>query len=37
MNVDSRCTNAFVQQIRKSLSILERHLSTARGTEKSYI
>lgn len=37
MNVDSRCTNAFIQQIRRSLSILERPLSTARGTEKSYI
>jgi len=37
MNVNSHCTNAFIQQIRRSLSILERPLSTARGTEKSYI
>ena len=37
MNVDSRSTNAFIQQIRRSLSILERPLSTARAIEKSYI
>lgn len=37
LNVNDNATNAFIQQIRRSLSILERPLTTARGDGKSYI
>lgn len=37
MNVNDNATNAFIQQIRRRLSILERPLTTARGDGKSYI
>ncbi|MFT8321147.1 MAG: insertion element protein [Bacillus sp. (in: firmicutes)] len=37
MNVNDNATNSFIQQIRRSLSILERPLMTARGDGKSYI
>lgn len=37
LKVDDRTTNAFMQQIRRRLSILERPLTTARGDGKSYI
>lgn len=37
MNVNDNATNAFIQQKRRRLSILERHLTTARGDGKSYI
>ncbi|WP_326182387.1 insertion element protein [Virgibacillus halodenitrificans] len=37
MNVNDNSTNSFIQQIRRSLSILERPLMTARGDGKSYI
>lgn len=37
INVNDNATNSFIQQIRRSLSILERPLMTARGDGKSYI
>jgi transposase-like protein len=37
LNVNDNATNAFIQQIRRRLSILERPLSTARADLKSYI
>lgn len=37
INVNDYSTNAFIQQIRRSLNILERPLVTARGEGKSYI
>jgi hypothetical protein len=37
LQVNDRTTNAFLQQIRRRLSILERPLVTARGDGKSYI
>lgn len=37
INVYDNATNAFIQQIRRRLSILERPLTTARGDGKSYI
>ncbi|WP_234417297.1 MULTISPECIES: hypothetical protein [unclassified Lysinibacillus] len=37
MNVNDNATNAFMQQTRRRLSILERPLTTARGDGKSYI
>jgi transposase-like protein len=37
LNVSDKATNAFIQQIRRRLSILERPLVTARGDQKSYI
>ncbi|NPV90949.1 MAG: insertion element protein [Firmicutes bacterium] len=37
LNVNSHASNAFLQQIRRRLSILERPLLTARGEGKSYI
>lgn len=37
LNVSDYASNAFIQQIRRRLSILERPLVTARGDGKSYI
>jgi hypothetical protein len=37
LNVNDNASNAFIQQIRRRLSILERPLTTARGDQKSYI
>ncbi|WP_353049933.1 insertion element protein [Bacillus sp. ISL-35] len=37
LNVNDNAANAFIQLIRRRLSILERPLSTARGDVKSYI
>jgi hypothetical protein len=37
LHVNNNATNAFMQQIRRRLSILERPLVTARGDGKSYI
>lgn len=37
INVNDNATNAFIQRIRRRLSILERPLTTARGDGKSYI
>jgi hypothetical protein len=37
LKVNDRAINAFMQQIRRRLSILERPLVTARGDGKSYI
>lgn len=37
LNVSDFASNAFIQQIRRRLSILERPLVTARGDGKSYI
>lgn len=37
LNVSDKATSAFIQQIRRRLSILERPLVTARGDQKSYI
>jgi transposase-like protein len=37
LNVNDNASNAFIQLIRRRLSILERPLSTARGDVKSYI
>jgi hypothetical protein len=37
LNVNDYSANAFIQQIRRRLSILERPLVTARGDGKSYI
>ncbi|WP_247600271.1 hypothetical protein [Priestia flexa] len=37
LNVNDNTTNAFIQQIRRGLSFLERPLVTARGDGKSYI
>jgi hypothetical protein len=37
LNVTDNSSNAFLQQIRRRLSILERPLVTARGDGKSYI
>ncbi|WAH37467.1 hypothetical protein NZD86_02700 [Alicyclobacillus dauci] len=37
MQVNNNATSAFMQQIRRRISILERPLTTARGDGKSYI
>lgn len=37
LEVNDNATNAFIQQMRRRLSILERPLMTARGEGKSYI
>jgi hypothetical protein len=37
LGVNDNATNAFIQQMRRRLSILERPLMTARGEGKSYI
>ena len=37
LNVNDKATSAFMQQIRRRISILERPLVTARGDGKSYI
>jgi hypothetical protein len=37
MHVNNNATSAFLQQIRRRISILERPLTTARGDGKSYI
>jgi transposase-like protein len=37
LNVNNSSTNAFMQQIRRKISFLERPLLTARGNGKSYI
>lgn len=37
LNVNNSSTNAFMQQIRRRISFLERPLMTARGDGKSYI
>ncbi|RBP04244.1 hypothetical protein [Rossellomorea aquimaris] len=37
LNVNDNAANAFIQLIRRRLSILERPLTTARGDGKSYI
>lgn len=37
LNVNDKTTSAFMQQIRRRISILERPLVTARGDGKSYI
>lgn len=37
IEVNDNATNAFIQQMRRRLSILERPLMTARGEGKSYI
>lgn len=36
-NVNDNSVNAFLQEIRRSLSVLERPLVTSRGDGKSYI
>lgn len=37
LQVNDKATNAFIQQVRRRINILERPLVTARGDGKSYI